>query len=297
MGTTLLNELFQEAIGRCETLAQQAQEASDTVDTVLDRGRRLGERVAEESRQADAHFQQLEKEAATTQSSLTDGVAQARERLDHVHERAEEVSAEADQLLEGIEKGVDGFRSAREESASELEHASEEAEAKLADLEGQVHELEQSIKTRTQEAFEDVGELLEAAAALRRALPEAFLGLHTDLEELEEVVAGAVDEVLDAFDESMAAQLTAFRGLGAALVEEHNRAVQAFATGLIEETVGAIKGAIEPLRRATEELEQLAETGAGELEGRFADITRALDAVGAELERIQPALLSVAELK
>jgi chromosome segregation ATPase len=297
MAMPLLNQLLEEAVTRCQELSQQAGETGDVADTVLDRSRQLGARVADEGRAALSRFQEVGRALEEAEDKLGAAEEAARRRLERVDARAEEARAEAAKLLDDVE-GVRGeLESARERTAADLEHQVEEAEERMAELARQIGELGQATQSQVAEALEDMTALGRTVAALRAALPEALLRLHGDLEGLEEAASQAVDQVLDAFEDSMQAHVDGFAELGQTLAAEHNRSVQALVKAFTQDAVAELGDALEPLRRATAALEQLADSGGEAVVARTAEISAAVDVVGTLLGRIHPALAAVMQLR
>jgi hypothetical protein len=184
----------------------------------------------------------------------------------------------------------------RERVASEMQDGAREAVQRLGELAQEAVEVEAEATSRTRDMLAETAGLRGAVDRLRAALPEDMLRLHGGLEDLEAAAEAAIDEVLQAFEDSMQAQIASFAELGQTVAEEHNRAVQAFAARFIEQAAGELRAALDPLRQATESMEQLADAGAQALVARGGEIGTVLAATATALDRINPALAAVARL-
>jgi DNA repair exonuclease SbcCD ATPase subunit len=293
----LLNDLLTEAIERSQAVSEDALTAEQALEAVAKRATEMAEGVETKSQEAHDRFRALSEELEHAQGELSSTAADARCRLEQAATKAAEVETEADELLERVKKGTGELEARKTRVAEELETETEATRNALADLASRITNFENDLGRRVDETLDGLSDLSQETEALRVAVPAAWEEFNQGLEELEEGAAEKMQTLADAFEGSMARQTSLFSDLGEKLVEEHNRAIEAFVKRFTEDLFSQMEQAVAPLKSAVDVLEGFCEDGQELATNQLGEVKDKLGEVRELLARIQPALEMTGQLK
>lgn len=299
MAEAQLNELFEEAIGRCEELSDDAQAAGDAIEEMVDSAEDLADRLVSEAEEARQALQRLKSGLEQGEEGIEAAVDGAKSGLDGLASRAGEVQSAVGDAIARVKDGLAGLEALREELRGRLEQHGQDSAEDVEQLGQRVSQLQEQISTRLEEASQAVQELTEAVGTAREqwaerrdALMEAIDGLEKGSREATEKYAAEIEDILD----SQRVEVLVRTLANEMLIGKHNEAIDALGQRFEEEVPGGLPDRLQPLAAALAELKDLCAQHQTALQQRAEDVRGRVDNAAEALQRIAPALESAQQV-
>lgn len=299
MAEAQLNELFEEAIGRCEELSDQADGAADSVEEMVDGAEELADRFASEAEETRRALQQLTTGLEHAEGTLAAAVDGAKSGLDGLVTHSAEVQSAVTDGLGRVKDGLGELDALREELRGRLEQRGQDAAADVEALGQKVAALQEALATRLEEASEAIQELSDAVtsaqedwAGKRDALMEAIDGLEKDSRQATGKYAAEIADILDNQRVDVLVRTLA----NEMLIGSHNDAIEEVGQRIEEQIPDGLPDRLQPLAAAVAELKELCGQHKGALQQKAAEVRARVDKAAQSLERIAPALDSAQQV-
>ena len=299
MAEAQLNELFEEAIGRCEELSDDAQTAADAIESMVDSAEQLADRVASEGQETQRALQQLSQGLEQAEEGVTGAIDGAKAGLDGLVSKASDVQSTVGEAVGRIKDALGELESLREELHGRLEQQGQDATEDVEQIAERLSTLQEGLSKRIEEASEAVKELSDAVTSAqedwvekRDALLEAIDGFEKDAQEATEKYATEIGDILD----NQRIEVLVRKLANEMLIGKHNEAIEVLGQRFEEEVPDALPERLQPLAAAVTELKELCAQHQAALQEKAEEVRGRVDKAAAALERIAPALESAQQI-
>ena len=299
MAEAQINELFEEAIGRCEELSDDAQTAGDAIESMLDSAQDLADRLASEGEETRRALQTLTGGLQEAEAGIEGAIDGAKAGLDGLVSKASEVQSAVGEAVTRIKDALEELDSLREELRGRLEQQSQDAAGDVEQIAERIASVQEGLSTRIEEAGDAVKELTDAVTEAqeqwgekRDALLESIVDLERDSRAATEKYASEIEDILDNQRISVLVRHLA----NDMLIGKHNEAIDVLGQRFEEEVPDALPDRLQPLAAAVTELKELCAQHQSALQQKADEVRARVDKAAGVLEGIMPALESAQQI-
>jgi len=300
MAEAQINELFEEAIGRCQELTDQAETTSDALESMVSTAQDLGERLAGEAEETREALQRLAEGVDRAEGALATAVDTAQASVRGLGAKAAEVQAAATASVARVKDALAELAGVRDALRGRLPQQAQEAADDVQELADRVAALQEEIGERLASATERVQELTDAVVEAHDDWLQRRKGLLAAIEQLESGVrqattayAGRVEDELN--DERVDVLVRTL--VNQELIGAHNEAIDLLGDTFEEELPEAVEGQLAPLGEAAAALGSLCAEQEDALQASVAAVHAGIDVAAAALASMAPALGAAAAVK
>jgi chromosome segregation ATPase len=296
MTEPLLNQLIEDAAGRCEEVADEAADVSAAAEALARHLGALQERVSSEASEAHRQFQELGERIEEAEAQLEEGGAAAAAALGEVAQKADEAEEQAGALRERLKAALGDLDALTARLHGVLEGRTEATGGEVQALGDQIAQAQTRVQEALGAASEAIGSLKQAVAEAQQDLDQAGQRVVEALAQIEEGARAKTAAYTDAVSSASEAMEDALVGVTNRMLQSHNQAVVALRKKFAEEAAERVESSLEPLRSA---LGLLAELCGGEEEALFEASQHIVDAAleaGTLMEAVGPVLAAAAAL-
>jgi chromosome segregation ATPase len=293
----LINQLFEEAAGRAQELAEEATEAMHAVGTLAGEAASLKETVASQADEAHRRYQELAAEMEEAEARLQAAAGETSAGLDRLAAHAGGASRErVAALLASVHAGLDRLDELRGRVDAAFHEGMDAAGAGFEQLGGQVGQAAEALQRGSQDASEAISGFQQGAAAAEQEVEEARGELLDAVESASAAAAAQAEAVGEAMGASLAGArdvLVAFRD---GLLEAHNEVMVAARAKFTEEAPPAATSALQGVATAADALAGLCAGEQESLEGAAQQVIASVERSVAAAEGLVPVLQAASGL-
>jgi ABC-type transporter Mla subunit MlaD len=281
-----MNELLEQATTEAGNLADQADTASDSIETLLTKASALKEQVTNRGAEARTLLQDLKAALAEAQSGVEGARGRADSSLAGLGTKATEVRADVTGLLEQVKRSLDELEAQKARLQADADTQAQAVEGALSELAEHASDTGEAINQRLVTAVEAITALRSAVETARTELAAKKTAWDQAAQELEEQATEQSANWVDGVQQILADQATAMVEMTNGVVEAHNAAMEDLKEKFALEATNRVADSVLAL---AQELESLGQNATGEQD----TLTQRSDAI---LGRIRAAVPVIEQL-
>jgi chromosome segregation ATPase len=249
-GTPLLNQLLEEAAGKCLELRDQASTATHSLDDLHKRAVSARESLSDEGEETHHAIEEIVQKVEAAQGRLETANGNAQTSFEALAARAGEVRTQVDQLLAQVKASVSALEAREDELSARLDTAQDGAEHEFEALSQRVHDLQGQADARLQEASSAITLFRESVETARQDFGAAQTRFLQAADQLEAAAWAETQAYTASVQTFLHDAATTCVEMGNRIVDAHNEAVVALRKKVAEEAVQKVVESIEPVNQA-----------------------------------------------
>jgi hypothetical protein len=281
-----MNELLEQATTEAGNLADQADTASDSIETLLTKASALKEQVTNRGAEARTLLQDLKTALAGAQSGVEAARGRADSSLAGLGMKATEVRADVTGLLEGVKRSLDELEAQKARLQTDADTQAQAVEGALSELAEHASDAGEAVNQQLVTAVEAITALRSAVETARTEFAARKAAWDQAAQQLEEQATEQSANWVDGVQQILADQATAMVEMTNGVVEAHNAAMEDLKEKFALEATNRVADSVLAL---AQELESLGQNASGEQD----TLTQGSDAI---LGRIRGAVPVIEQL-
>lgn len=282
-----MNELLEEAAGRCSALSDELDDTVNGIKQLVERANDVWEAVSKGGEEVHGQLRDLAGKLDAAEEAVEGAAGQAGSDLDSVGSKAAEVRANVGELLQKVQGDLTELETLKNELQQTLASDGQGVATDVSDLTSKVQTVQQGIAKQLQEAGQKIEAFRASLESARTELVEKQTTWTEAVDRLEEAARQQTQEWVTGLQTLLAGQSHAMLNLANRMITNHNQTMEKLKTKFATEVAQEIAAAITPLRDSLERLGSLAAARSGDVSTRSDEV----------LQRVRAALPVLEELK
>jgi len=282
-----MNELLEEAAGRCSALSDELDDAVSSIKELVERADDVWEAVSKGGDEVHSQLRDLTEKLDSAEGAVENAAGQAQNDLESVGTKAAEVRANVAEMLQKVESDLTELETLKGQLQETLASDGQGLGTDVNDLTAKVQTVREGIARQLQEAGQQIEAFHTALDSARTELVEKQTDWTEAVDRLEEAAREQTQEWITGLQTLLAGQSHAMLNLANRMITNHNQTMEKLKTKFAAEVAQEIAAAITPLRDSLERLGSLAASRSGDLTTRSDEV----------LQRVRAALPVLDELK
>jgi uncharacterized protein YoxC len=284
-----MNELLEEAIGRCTSLSD---ELNTTIEEIHDLLQNVDEVEAAAKRGADDIHQRMRdlvdridtaEETIETRGQDTSG------HLEALVERAGAVRTNVGEALERVRAGLEQADALRVRLGQETSEHAQGLTTDVNDVTHAIDEVQADISTRLKDAGDAINEFHDAVATVRTDLDDKKTAWMDAANELETTAKEQTRTWVTGLETLLTGQSHAMLDMANRIITEHNDAMEALKAAFATEAAQNVADAVAPLHDSLTRLTELGAKNSETLGQRSEEVLQRVRAALPVLEQLKTA--------